>query len=131
MDRYEYYLEGMVEHRGILIVSTNIVFIIAILISFYSRKDELTEKENSLYRVGILYLMSAFLGSLRMRASYFYDMFFIATIVSIIANDKSKPVIRYGLFFLTLLVSYYSTFIVWMGGQWWSHEIYHSLIGSW
>lgn len=126
LDRYESYLE-VEKHRGYLIISSNIIFIILLFIGFYSNRKALTDKQNSLYRMGLVYLASAFLGSLSTRASYFYDMFFIATIANMLSVEWKQPILKWCLFGLALAVSLYSTFVVWMGSPYWNHEVYHSI----
>lgn len=131
-DRYEGYIDDMGDgHRGTLIVLTNLVFIYGLIYTLYKNSNSLSRNENSLYRLGLLYLFFSFIGSLSMRASYFYDIFFILTIVSIFSDKRNPVVLRYGLLLLAIIVSYYSMFIVWMGSQWWNHDVYHSLIGDW
>lgn len=127
LDRYETYLNAE-KHRGYLEIIANIIFIILLFIGFYTNKGVLTDKQNSLYRMGLVYLASAFLGTLSMRASYFYDMFFIATIANMFSVEWKQPSLKWCLLGFALVVSWYSTFVVWMGSQWWDHEVYHSII---
>lgn len=129
--RYERYLEDNNLRRGLLISIVNIVNVVFIIMYFLQRGKDLKNEENSLLRVGLLYTVMYFLGSLAMRSSYFYDMFYIGTVITIFSDKRANPIVRYGLLALALVTSYYSMFHVWMGVEWWNHGTYHSLLGDW
>ena len=132
LNRYEYYLEDSSMHRGILSVISNLFFASMFIGYLLKHGKDLNKSQNSLIRLGILFSVMAFLGSLSMRSSSYYDMFYIATVVLIFSNNKRvSTAFRYSLVFMAILVSCYSMFRVWMGSEWWNHEIYHSLIGNW
>lgn len=154
-DRYEYYLEDMEAHRGILLTGASLVLIVLIFILYDKEKNILTGKQNSLIRLGLLYVVSAFLGSLAVRANYFYDMFFIGTVVVLLANsnrdtiwlknnrgsrivvllsNSSRDITSIALATLSVLMSFYSL-ILWMTCKWVAgnplYYVYTSIIGSW
>lgn len=130
-ERYEEVLSATQSHRGVLLTLTSLVFVALFIIYFRQRGKYLSSNENSLLRVGLLFTVTAFLGSLAMRASYFYDVFFIVAVVKVFSDKLADEALRYSLLILALLTSYYSMFIVWMGSEWWNHAVYHSLLGSW
>lgn len=131
LERYEGYLDDSKLHRGALNVLSSLFLMALIIAIFIKNKDFLLPNENSLFRLGLLYVCTAFLGSLAMRASYFYDMFFIATVVKMVSIKTTSIYARFALVSLAIVVSLYSMFVVWMGSEWWNHSVYHSLLGSW
>ena len=131
LERYEYYLEEASIHRGYLSVVTNLIFVVSFIVYLIRRSESLTASENSFMRVGILFAVMSFLGSLSMRSSYFYDMFFIASVVKVTTDKHENRILRIGLYAVSVIVSAYSMFHVWMGAGSWNHAIYHSLLGSW
>lgn len=131
LGRYEEVLTVATSHRGILQTLASLAFIIMFLVYFNQRGKTLSSDKNSLLRMGMFFSMTFFLGSLAMRASYFYDMFFIASVVRIFSDKKAKMELRWGILLLAIATSFYSMFYVWMGSPWWNHGIYHSLLGDW
>lgn len=131
LDRYETYLEESNKHRGILMVASSLVLLFLMVLSFYRNRNQLSEQDNSLFRIGLLYICTAFLGSLATRASYFYDMFFVATVVKVFSLKNNDTYVRVSLVGLAIIMSLYSMFVVWMGSPYWNHSVYHSLLGDW
>lgn len=129
-NRYEGYLEQEI-HRGYLASIANVSFMVFFIIYLYKRGDVLKPETNSLLRVGMLYCVASLMGSLAMRASYFYDMFFLSSVVTVFSDKKAPNWLRVCIVVLAIAVSYYSMFIVWMQGDWWGHGTYHSLLGDW
>ena len=84
-----------------------------------------------MFRVGILFSVFLLMGSLSMRSSYFYNMFFIVSVTKVFADKKANLLLRFTIVSLALLTSLYSMYIVWMGSPWWDHAVYHSLLGDW
>ena len=103
-----------------------------VLYIFYllSRSKYLTSNQNTLLRLGTLYSVTMLMGTLSMRASYFYDMYLIGSAVLIFSDKKAPEWLRYAVIILVLATSYYSMQI-WMNSEWWNHGIYHSLLGDW
>lgn len=132
-DRYEYYLEGMQGHRGFLLTGTSLVLAALVFTLYRIHKGAFSENQNSLIRLGLLYLTSAFLGSLSMRAYYFYDMFFVGTVVTLYATDKNKSLISLALVLLSIITSLYSLKL-WMTNQYVAgnplYQVYTSIFGS-
>lgn len=128
--RYGNYLDNDMR-RGNLISIVNIVNVVFIIMYLMQRGKKLKAEKNSLLRVGLLYSVMFFLGSLSMRSSYFYNMFFIGSVILIFADKRASPIVRFGLLVLAIVTSYYSMFHVWMAGEWWNHGTYHSLLGDW
>lgn len=131
MDRYEQVLGASNIHRGILQSITCLLIIILLIVYFRTNSESLTPADNSLLRMGMLFAASLLLGSLSMRAAYFYDMFFIGAVVKVASDKKANIVLRLSLVAVAIASSYYSMYYVWMGASWWDHAIYHSLLGSW
>ena len=133
-ERYEYYIEDMEAHRGMLMVVSTLALAALVFILYYSQKSLLTKGQNSLVRLSLLYIISAFLGSLAMRANYFYDMFFIGTVVILFANSRKKGYLGWALVVLTISMSVYS-FILWQTSSWVAgnplYSVYKSLLGTW
>ena len=129
-NRYEAIIE-MELQRGVLITLVSIVNIFFFIRYFMERGSSLDMKENSLLRIGILYSVMFFFGSLSARSSYYLDMFYIGSVIMIFNDKKMDSIFRYAVLALAIITSYYSMFHVWMGAPSWNHEIYHSLLGSW
>lgn len=130
LDRYEGYLERG-STSGFLMVFSSLLLLYAFMMVLYKSKDFLTEKENSTIRMGMLYLTSNVMGSLAGRAAYFYDMFFIASVVLVFANKRINQPVRLAVVLFAIAISAYSMFYVWLGSMGPVHEIYHSLLGDW
>lgn len=129
-NRYESIVESEL-HRGILITIVSLVNIVLFIIYFIKRGDSLVSKDNTLLRIGILYSVMFFFGSLSTRSSYYLDLFYIGSVIMIFADKKMAGFYRYAILALAIVTSFYSMFIVWMGAPSWNHSIYHSLLGSW
>lgn len=158
-DRYEHYYENFDEgHRGFLLTTTGIIlFVLVFSLTLYNnntrnklkRQNTLVhqgislsinntknklKRQNSLMRLGLLYVFTTLMGSLSSRASYFYDMFFIGTVVTLFANNKRTRVSAWVLVLISIAMSFYSLRL-WMTNQYVRgnplYMIYTSIIGSW
>ena len=156
-DRYERYYEDFGEgHRGFLLTITGIILFVLITSLFINNtknvskrqsflvrhrilliKDNtrnMSKRQNSLVRLGMLYVFSMLMGSLSGRAGYFYDMFFIGTVVTLFAINKKTRVSAWVLVLISVAMSFYSLRL-WMTNQYVSgnplYMIYTSIIGSW
>lgn len=129
LDRYQNYFEDS-GHRGGLMVFACVFFIAIYIAYFQMRRESLCPKDNSLIRMGILYSITMLMGSLSIRASYFYDMFLIGSAVTIFSDKKAPEWLRYAVVLLLIATSCFSM-RVWMHSEWWNHGTYHSLLGSW
>lgn len=131
LERYEDVLAASTLHRGLLAVVSNVIFVVMLLCYLTTRGNDLKPGETSVMRVGILYALFFLMGSLAMRASYFYNLVFLAAVVRVYSDSKADSALRYGLVALVLLSSYYSMYHIWMGADWWNHGTYHCLLGDW
>ena len=130
LDRYQNHFEEAGKHRGGLMVFASLLFIVLYVYYLLMRSKFIDPSTNSLIRVGLLYSMMMLMGSLSMRASYFYDMYLLASSLIIFSDKKVPEWLRYGVVALVLATSFYSMHI-WMNSDWWNHAVYHSLLGSW
>ena len=133
-ERYETYLEmGAGRHRGLLLTAASLALATLIFLLYRKQEDPFTKEQNTLIRLGLLYVASAFLGSLAVRANYFYDMFFIGTVVVLYSNNKRKQ-IGMALAILAVMMSLYSLRL-WQTNEYVAgnprYAVYTSLIGSW
>ena len=133
-DRYDYYLEGMEAHRGILMVMSTLVLSALVFVLYSSHKAHFTNGQNALIRLGLLYIFSAFLGSLAIRANYFYCIFFIGTVITLFANRKGNDLLGWALVILAIAMSVYS-FRIWQTSTWVAgnplYSVYTSIFGAW
>lgn len=134
-DRYEYYLEMTTGHRGFLLTLSSIVLFALIIILVMDNRKVLTQEQNSLCRLGLVYVCSSFLGSLAIRANYFFDLFFIGTVISLFSMKKKKnSAISWTLIILSFVMSLYSlrlylTNAYVVGNP--LYQVYTSIFGSW
>lgn len=132
-NRYEVYLVEMEAHRGILLTGVSLVLTYLIFSLYNKEKKILTREQSSLIRLGLLYVVSAFLGSLAMRASYFYDMFFIGTVI-VLFDNFNRDIQGKMLVTLAVMMSFYY-FYLWSTSPWVAgnprYSVYTSIIGSW
>lgn len=156
-DRYEHYYANFDEgHRGLLLTITGIILFVLIFSLFINNTKNMpirqsslvsyrsslinntirsmSKRQNSLMRLGLLYVFTTLMGSLSSRASYFYDMFFIGTVVTLFANNKKTRVSAWVLVLISIAMSFYSLRL-WMTNQYVRgnplYMIYTSIIGSW
>lgn len=132
-DRYETYIEEMTPHRGILLTASSLLLVVIIFILYHDKADTMTPERNSLVRLGLLFAVSAFLGSLAMRANYFFDMFFIGTVV-VLYSETVRKVLGLVLVLLAIAMSLYS-FWLWQTSVWVAgnplYSVYTSIWGAW
>lgn len=126
---YTLYIESGVYHRGWLLTMTGLVLLSLTFYHFWNNKEKFDSDQNSVIRVGLLYIMTTLLGSAAFRAGYFYDMFFIATVVLLLTKSKKEQYAKV-LCFLAIMVSLYS-FFLWRSvtsGNY-RYDIYQSVFG--
>lgn len=130
-NRYE---EALMEmsggSRGILNYGVNLVMISVFMFFAYKRSFELTSKQRSLLRMAALYCMASCLGAISGRMTYYYAIFYIGGIVTMYSKDWKYPILKVVMLIFVIMIALYSTFVVWMGADWWNHETYHSLLDS-
>lgn len=108
-ESYTAYLEG--GHRGWLLTTTCIVLVYIVFILFFGNKSTFNKNQNSLIRLGLLYLVTSLLGSMAFRAGYFYNMFFIGTICTMMSTTKKSNSLRIILCALSIVMSAFSFYL--------------------
>jgi len=125
-----HYFEGD-NHSSLLQCTANVILMYFIVSWAYRNRINLTEAQNTIWRLSLLYLMCPFLGNLgRTRMMYYYIPFYIITI-TFLMKDK-WPVKWQKQFFigLAIAVMLYATFIVWMNtATFYRVAHYHSIFG--
>ena len=129
-NRYESYIDEINQHRGGLMLFANVMYIILFVAYLAQRGKFLNPKTCSLLRIGLLFPIIGLMGSLATRSSYYLDIFLLASAVTIFTDKHASPVIRVSTILLVIATSLYSM-IIWMNSEWWNHDVYHSLFGSW
>jgi hypothetical protein len=133
LDRYEEYIEEMEAHRGVLLTGASLALTYLIFTLYSKEEKALSKEQRSLVRLGLLYVSSAFLGSLAMRASYFYDMFFIGTVIVLLANSNHNIKGKVLAILAVMMSLYY--FNLWFTSPWVygnpNYFIYTSIFGAW
>lgn len=128
LESYQGYLKDEY-HRGFLLTTTGVILFYLIISLFWEQKDVISQEQSSLIRLGFLYPISTLLGSMAMRASYFYDMFFIAT-VALLYSRAGKQNVRAKLLFILALISSAYSFYLWrcnnMGNP--RYDVYQSIL---
>ena len=125
-----HYLEGDT-HSSLLQCTANGILMYFIVSWAYRNRINLTEAQNTIWRLSMLYLMSPFLGSLgRTRMIYYYIPFYIITITYVM-KDKWPAKWQKQLFIsLAVAVMLYATFVVWMFNPHFVFAHYHSVLGE-
>lgn len=129
LDRYDSYMNNDGGgHVAVLLFSSSFLFGIMILVLLGRHNRELTGNQRALYRLGLLYVFSNFWGPLTGRATFFYIMLFIATIIDLFKLRQRDSQLELGLLLFAIIVSLYS-FNVWyhiiFGNP--NYMIYHSV----
>ena len=130
-DRYELYISEFTGHQGIMMVITTVILFYLIFTLFYANRKVLTPNQNSLIRLGLLYVASMFMGALSMRAGYFYNLFFVGTVAVLLSLESKQDDTSKILCFVAIVMSVYSMYL-WMTS---SHvagnplyTVYHSIL---
>lgn len=133
LDRYEEYIQEIEAHRGALLTVASLALTYLIFTLYNKEGKILTKEQTSLVRLGLLYVVSAFLGSLAMRAGYFYDMFFIGTVIVLFENSN-RIMMGKVLAVLAVMMSMYY-FYLWFTSPWIAgnpnYSVYTSIFGAW
>lgn len=124
-----HYLEGD-NHSSLLQYTANAILMYFIVSWAYRNRYRLTEAQNTIWRLSMLYLMSPFLGSLgRTRMTYYYIPFYIITITYLMQEKNIKKEHKYIFIGLAVAVMLYATVIVWMNNPHFVFAHYHSIFG--
>lgn len=130
-NRYEESLMEMSSgSRGLINYGANLVMMFAFLFFAYKRSFELTPKQRSLLRMAALYCIAGCLGAISGRMTYYYAIFYIGGIIIMYSKRWKYPTLKVIMMVFVIMIAIYSTFIVWMGADWWNHGTYHSLFDS-
>ena len=133
IDQYESYKNYLkVEaHRGWLLTASGLILFYLSFVVFWSNRKEFDCNHNSLIRMGLLYIVTTLLGSMAFRAGYFYDMFFIGTVVSLVHVSTKNRALSYFLCILAIIMSTYS-FVLWRSANYGNirYDVYQSIIGE-
>ena len=127
-DRYSSYVEQIEDwgdKRGILIrIATVLLFIPAM---FFCNKHSFSTLNNVVNRLGLMYIISTTMGSLNMRTSHHFIMFFLAFVISIYANSKNR-LLKYGYMLFVIAYLSYAFFVVYLGSPTFPYDVYESTI---
>lgn len=110
LESYTAYLERT-SHRGWLLTVTGLILLYIVFTIFWKNRQAFNREQNSLIRLGLFYLVTTLLGSLAFRAGYFYDMFFIGTVCTLMAKTKNSVSLKNVLYVLSVIMSLYSFFL--------------------
>ena len=127
-----HYLEGDT-HSSLLNGFSNAILIYFIISWAYRNRHVLTEAQNTIWRLSLLYLMCPFLGSLgRTRLIYYYIPFYIITITFLMKDKWPVKWQKQVFIVLAVLIMLYSTFVVYMHtATFFRVAHYHSILGEW
>lgn len=122
-----HYLEGD-NHSSLLQCTANGILMFFIVSWAYRNRNKLSEAQNSIWRLSLLYLISPFLGSLgRTRMIYYFIPFYIITITYLMQDKSAKKAQKYIFIGWALAVMFYATFVVWMHNPRFPYGHYHSI----
>lgn len=115
-ERYESYIDDFVAHKGVLMIGTTVIIFYLIFLLFYSSRKVFTPNQNSLIRLGLLYVFSLYMGTISMRAGYFYNLFFVGTIATLLSTYGKYKNFAILLCAIAILMSAYSMHL-WMNAS--------------
>lgn len=133
-ERYEYVFDIMSksQHDSWLVNIANIALLSVVLVQFYKHRAELTKSENSYFRIGMIYLLCGFLGTLgSARTQAYFLPFFILILVKLYSMKWKDQVAK--LIFFLFVVAYflYRFFYIWQwNNPYFVFEDYESVIGN-
>lgn len=133
-DRYEAVLEYMKEstHDSLLVIVANMILGGGLFYHMYVHRNKLDGADNSIFRIGVIYLLCPLLGSLGgTRMQCFFLPFFILTLVKMYAQPWQNSFFKIS--YYTLAISYflYSFFYVWQwNNPYFSFQTYKSVLGG-
>ena len=128
-DRYDTYIElieQVGDNRGLLGRISMLLTFVPLLC--YTYKGSFSPQENIILRLGLMYTMAATMGALNMRTTQHFIMFFIATTILIVSQNKQYILLKR--LFVIFVIAYlsYAFFIVYMGNPAFPYETYESTI---
>lgn len=129
LDRYDAYAQVAIErgdNRSLLI--KGFIALYVVLYVRFMRTTELSEIENVICRMSLLFVFAFLLGSLNFRISQYLGFAFVCGSTVLLSRWHSK--VEKSVFgAITLLYLLYAFFIVWMGRPEFPYHIYHSVFG--
>lgn len=133
-DRYEVVLEEMKEssHNSLLVILANIILGSVLLYQMYINRNILDRAGNSIYRIGLIYLICPLLGPMgSTRMQCYFLPFFIVALVKMYSLPWHNKALKFG--YYTLVISYYlySFFYVWQwNNPYFDFQTYKSVLGG-
>jgi hypothetical protein len=127
--RYGSYLEFVDEvgdNRGVLGRIAMVVIFVPLL--WYTYKGTFTSQDNVLLRLGLMYAISTTLGALNMRTTQHFVLFFIATTIYIISQNKRNNLLKGGYVVFLLAYFAYALFVVFVNSPSYPFDVYESTI---
>lgn len=117
-------------HRSYLNSFASMLLIYWILSWAYRNRDILTDAQNTIWRLSVLYLMSPFLGPIgRTRMTYYFFPFYAITLAYMIKDQWPDKTQKVAFILFAVAVMFYATFIVWMGNPHFVFDHYISIFG--
>jgi hypothetical protein len=133
-ERYGSVLEEMKQstHSSWLVSIANIMLFTSLLSVMNYNKENLSKSDNTFFRIGIIYLICPFLGSLgtaRMQ-SYFLPFFLISLVKMYSCQWKNKE-IKIAFYTLVFAYYFYKFFYVWQwNNPYFVFQTYKSILGE-
>ena len=131
-DRYEPIVETISEgsgHANILVGVTNLVIFGIILYTIYQNRKRMSAEENIVSRIGLLYLLSPYIGAFGgARWQTYFILFFVVCVANMYSYQwKCKP-LKIGFYILIFAYFSYSFFYVWQwNNPYFVFQTYHSI----
>lgn len=117
-ERYGSVLEEMKQstHNSLLVSLANVMLFAGLLSVMNYNKETLSKSDNTIFRIGIIYLICPFLGSLgTTRMQCYFLPFFVLTVVRMYTCQWKNSMFKTAFFTLVFAYYFYSFFYVW---QW-------------
>ena len=126
-DRYQTYIEFAKEQgKGAGVLVSLFSLLISALFLYILNGNQLTEKENMIVKLTLLYFLAHLLGPLNMRMSQYFASFFVSGSIIILNRGSNK------IFKLTYIVAIFSYLIyalkIWFENPYFSYETYESIL---
>lgn len=127
-DRYDTYIESIYklgDNRGILLRIAMLVLFVPLI--WYTYKGKFSTQGNTILRLGLMYVLSLAMGTLNMRTSQHFIIFFIAAVVFVFSHSERNKIMKngYALFVIAYLLY---AFFVYMGNPAFPYDVYESTI---
>ena len=130
-DRYELYINEFTGHQGFLMVITTLILFYLLFTLFYANRKKLTPSQNSLLRLGLLYVASLYMGTISMRAGYFYNVFFAGAVAALLPFGSKHNSLSKILCIVAIVMSIYSMYLWMTAGHVAGnplYTVYHSIL---